>query len=565
VLPNSVASVPPSGSAPGAPRPRGRHRRRRRSPAGKGAPAHEAPVVPEVSRLAAPPAAAEPLDPSEIAEMKEHLAYLRTYKDLLRLRLNAAEDLLVNGRREPTDRGVCRHLLGKVDRTVIEHAIAREPLSSDAAARARMLTGAIRLTADVGVLLTYLETLAHVRSRTEAAQAFAEVVRRIAFESLSAVRLARLLQVLVETFVDHERVQVLFSLLDQAEFRRAFDAAAPSLPPEIAAVFAPLRAVHRRLHGEDTGDESPATLATGVEQVLSAPDPLLRAYAEPLRVRMLELTLRPGVSAALADRAAGVLLSSLDRPTRTYARLAMRRTAQLLARHADDRARSTLEELTRAQPGFRLPARWLHALGARRLGRVALDADAGEGRLLRGLWLDGQRPVWVRTAPAADAERLAREADLQGALALPGIPPVVEHGVASGVAYVAVAAQGHALGAVDPRVALAVAAGAARVLHALALAGAVLPDAAPARLLISQGDTVLLADLDGATRAEPAVASAAHAAAVIILARALDVARVLPLLPPDVADAVGRALDAAAALPELVGVLDRAALVAEHP
>ena len=38
--------------------------------------------------------------------MKPHLAFIRDYKDALRLRLNAAEDLPVNGRREPTDRGV---------------------------------------------------------------------------------------------------------------------------------------------------------------------------------------------------------------------------------------------------------------------------------------------------------------------------------------------------------------------------------------------------------------------------------------------------------------------------
>src|SRR5262249_53566399 len=153
-----------------------------------------------------------------------------------------------------------------------------------------------RLTADVGVLLAYLETLALVRSHGEAAEAFAEVVRRIDFESLSATRLARLLQVLTETFRGQERVQVLFSLLAAPAFRRAFDGAAPALPAEVAAVFAPLRAVHRRLLG-DAGEEmataddreTGALLAAGMEQVLSAPDPVLRAYAEPLRVRMLEL------------------------------------------------------------------------------------------------------------------------------------------------------------------------------------------------------------------------------------------------------------------------------------
>src|SRR5204863_482569 len=133
----------------------------------------------------------------------------------------------------------------------------REPLRSDPSARARMLAGAIRLTADVGVLLAYLETLAQVRSHAEAAEAFAEVVRRIDFESLSSTRLARLLQVLIATFVDHERVQVLFGLLATAPIRRAFDAAAAALPPEVAYAFAPLRLVHRRLLEERRAAASP--------------------------------------------------------------------------------------------------------------------------------------------------------------------------------------------------------------------------------------------------------------------------------------------------------------------
>src|SRR5438094_8784820 len=278
---------PPGGGAPttGPPgaRPRGPRRRRRRGH-GERAPRPAPAVVPETSRLAAPAPGEAPLTPAEVVEMKEHLAFLRRYKEVLRLKLNAVEDLLVNQQREPADRGVCRHLLGKVDRAVVEHAIERDPLRGDAAARSRMLAGAVRLTADVGVLLAYLEALAHVRSHAEAGQAFAEVVRRIDFESVSATRLARLLQVLIDTFVDHERVQVLFSLLAGPAFCRAFDAALPAFPPTVAEVCTPLRAVHRRLLEDGGGgSESPEILAKGLQQVLSAPDPVLRGYAEPLR------------------------------------------------------------------------------------------------------------------------------------------------------------------------------------------------------------------------------------------------------------------------------------------
>ncbi|MCC6765099.1 MAG: hypothetical protein IT293_10590 [Deltaproteobacteria bacterium] len=538
--------APPSRARDAAPRRRRRRRGRRGRPAGdapaaatpNATPAEAAaPLVPSVSRLAAESAVApEPLGPEEIAEMKEHLVFLREYKDALRLRLNAAEDLLVNGRREPSDRGVCRHLLGKVERGVIEAAIGREPLKSNAAARSRMLAGAIRLTADVGVLLAYLETLAPQRSHAEAAAAFAEVVHRIDFASLSATRLARLLQVLTETFQGQERVQVLFSLLDGDAFRRAFDAAAvhpagaASLSPDVAAIFAPLRAVHRRLRGEsDAGaaNGDPQGLAVGLEQVMAAPDPVLRGYAEPLRVRMLELALDPGIPPALADRAAGVLLASLARAGKTFTRLAMRRAAQLLARHVDDRARATLEEVRRAAPGYHAAERWLAALAARHMGRVAIVASPPErGRLEAAFWLDGQRPVWLRTAAAADAARLAGEAELQAALGLPGVAPLVEHGVASGIPYVAVAAPGQPwrLGdqrtaAPDRPAALALATQAARILRALALADVALPDAEPERFCLAadRASSLTLADLDGAratTRAEAEHANAGAAAAL---------------------------------------------------
>jgi len=487
--------------------------------------------------------------------MQEHLTYIRTYKEALRLKLNATEDLLINGRREPKERGICRHLLGKIDRAVIERAVAREPLASDPAARARMLAGAIRLTADIGVLLDYLETLGHVRSHTEAAQAFAEVATRIEFASLSPARLARLLQVLTETFTGHDRVQVLFGLLAQPAFRSAFDGAEPTLPPAIADVFAPLRAVHRRLHDE-ADQASPTLLARGLEQVLSAPDPILRAYAEPLRVRMLEMTLRPEMPAELTDRAAAVLLSSVDKSGRMYARIALRRAALLLARHDDDQALGTLDELLKAQPDFRIAGRWRTALAAPRVARFALESETDEGRLARAFWLDGQRAVWVRTAVATFGDRLADEARLQARVALPGVGAVIDHGVSGDTAYVALSIGARRIELSDAG-ALGTLAAIARILHALALAGVVLPDADPIRFL-QTGDNpahLVLADLDGATPVSVAAAVSAHAGLATNLARTM-------LTPEALAAStdVGHALDGTPDLPTLIAALDHALL-----
>jgi len=525
--------------------------------------------VPEVSRLAATASGSDRLDPTEVAEMKGHLAFLRRYKDMLRVKLNATEDLLVNGQREPGERGVCHHLLAKVDRGVIEAAVQREPLRSDPAGRARMLAGAIRLTGDVGVLLAYLETLAQVRSHAEAAEAFAEVVRRIDFESLSATRLARLLQVLIATFVDHERVRVLFSLLSTESFRRAFDATAPALAPDTADAFAPLRAVHRRLVEDAAAGDPPALLVRGMEQVLSAPDPVLRGYSEALRAGLLELALNPETPPVLADRAVGILLPTMPRDGRTYPRLALRRAAQLLERHADDRARVVLADLHRARPDVRAAATWHAALDARRLGRVALTGELpARGRLAPAFWLDGRRSLWLRTAAAPEAERLATEAHLQAGLALPAVAPVVEQGIASGIPYVAVAGPGRPLvvdgGPFELGRGLFLAAAAARILRALALAGAALPDAAPERFLYAPPSTLVLADLDGTERRDPADAAERHAGLALALAQMLVPPVGAGALEPETAALLARALAEPRSLAELVTALDRAALRAEH-
>jgi hypothetical protein len=281
---------------------------------------------------------------------------------------------------------------------------------------------------------------------------------------------------------------------------------------------------------------------------------------------MLELALDPSVPPATGDRAAGVLLSSLPHNGRTYAQLSIRRTTQLLRRHDDDRARAALEELRRAQPGARLAERWLTALDGRRLGRVAIVGELPErGRLVAGFWLDGQRPVWIRTAAASEATRLATEARLQAHLALPAVAPIVEHGVAAGIPYVAVSAPGQPLTLDTSRpfaagAALLLAAAAARVLRALALAGVQVPDAEPERFLLVPPSSLAIADLDGAAAADATEAARAHAGLAAALAYRLLPPEVEMRLQGEQAAALRAALDGPTELPALIATLDQAAL-----
>jgi hypothetical protein len=260
----------------------------------------------------------------------------------------------------------------------------------------------------------------------------------------------------------------------------------------------------------------------------------------------------------------------LARQDSTYARLAIRCAAQLLSRHADERAREVLQELAAAQPTHPIATRWLRALDAARLGRIVLgDRGLARGRLAPGFWLDGQRAVWVRTAPAAARERLDREARLQAGLALPGVAPLVEHGVAAGTPYVAVEGSGRPLALTDDRPlgaarAFALASRAARLLRAVALAGVAIPDAETQRFLhVKHEDgSLVLADLDGARVTEPATAGFAHAQLAGSFLRALLPPGASERLPLDVAASLRAALEGNPSLIELILLLDRAALAA---
>lgn len=526
-------------------------------------------MLPQTGALATTRAGDAPLSRDEIAEMQQHLLFLRTNKDHLRLKLNAVEDLLVNGQREPDDRGVCKHLLGKLDRGVVERALEREPMRSDSAAKARFLAGAIRVSADVGILLSYLEALTSVRSRTEAAAAFGEVVQRIDFESLSASRLARLLQVLVGTFTGHERVQVLFGLLGMKRFARAFDAAEQAFVPEVQQICVPLRAVHRRLRRQ-ADRATPAELATGVEHVFSAPDAVLRAYPDDVRLALLDLALGPAVPSALGERAVKIMLPSLPRSGRDLARLSLRYAAHRMRDHTDERAQAVLSDLVRAQPDQRTARQWLEALTAWRMGRIAVTGEVIAGtRLATAFWLDAQRPVWLRVAAARDADRLSQEGRLQFHLGLPGVAPVVEQGVAEGIPFIAMAAAGTPLSArrlegLDIPTTFTLLAAIAATLRALALAGVALPDATLERFLCDErGPTLTLADLDGATSMGVDAATRAHAAHIPGLVMTMVPAGAAAGLGPDLERRMARLIgDRASDLAPAVTTLQRAALVA---
>lgn len=532
----------------------------------------------------------EDLSPAEVQEMGEHLAFLRQWRAALRLSLNSAEDLLVNGARPPTDRGQCRHLLSKVDRKVIDGALGREPLKSDAPLRTRFLAGVVRLRPDLPTLLGYLEALSAVADRQDASAAFSLTIERIDFAEVSPAHMATLLEVIERTFQGHERVQVVFSLLGSASFAKALDAALVRLPPALAEVFGPLRTVHRCVLRRGRPPESAREqddLEKGVDMLLSAPEKLLRGYSAETRARLAEYAVEDPPTAPGARTTAGRALLDSLRTDPSWPALALRRVDRLLAAGEDERAKGLLQQIATAHPDF-VPAKTrITALGWPRVGPLAVESTR-PARLVRGFWLERACPIRARTLPTETAAQLARETDLQRrlpatvTLAVLGASAPAAGGAPGEAAWVALSPEGEPVdGGRIQRLPLpgllAWSLSVSRLLLEAARVGCLLPDV-PAWRFVADPPLpdaapahVRLASLDRATVTSTDDCLAAHAVLAGRLWRSL-LANHRPLpgrgLPVPLASRLQRATtlpDLCAVLAEAVAVLDGAATPATAP
>lgn len=461
----------------------------------------------------------EPLTPAEVADMLRHLAFLRRYRTNLRLKFNAKEDLLVNGTREPSHRGACKHLMAKVDRGAIQSALQREPLMSDAKARVDFLAGAAAITGDTGVLLLFLQARAESADHEQAARAFTLALKHIHFDELSAPRVSQLLSVVETAFADHEVPGVFFGLLHQPAFRRVFDRHSEVLDAGVAERFVPLRRVHGRLSqkkGARGGGASSPQLNEGLRLMFSAPSGVLTAYAEDVRKRLLDLALASGADWVADSKGVVAVLDSLRGDRQTHARQGAR-LAELLVTHGDyKRAKGVLEGVS-AKSGGKTTTEVLSHLKAPREGHFAMEDEGPPTGLRAAHSLRHRRQVWVRFGEETDAERFAREASIQQSIGLPGVADVLESGTTDkGVPFIAVehGSQRLDLALATKRdlplsTALSLALDGVRLVRALALTGVALPLGRRSRFLYTPGSHLVLADLDGATRPAPEIVAAA--------------------------------------------------------
>jgi hypothetical protein len=445
---------------------------------------------------------------------------LRENRRELRLKVNAAEDLLLNGVKEPTHRGVCQHLLGKVERGAVLSAAERLA----PAAAAKLLAGVIRFSADIEYVLLFLEKIKLSSSPAEATAALSQGLQRIEFDKVSAAQMRRVLNLFTELFDERQRPGLILGMLESRSFRHAFDSSISDLPDALAHLVLPLRAAQAViLHGKTNPFDSEA-FREGLHLLLDLEDKILLRHSLEVRRRLLSFGLQ--ACCAPDHRLHGrlrMLLTSIPTSDRHKAEFALALARHFMASEQEAEARKLLQVLVGEYPDLPAPARWQGLLDAERLADIALfDEPAGLKDALghharrAGTDLRTSRAVWVQIGNPEHADSHETAAQLLRELCIPGVAPLLASGTTPvGEPYFAVAGSGQVLetgilGNLAAGDALELCRAAVEVLAALATAGVQLPDTSLPRFTLETRGALLLTDLAGARRVEVEAAASAH-------------------------------------------------------
>jgi hypothetical protein len=517
----------------------------------------------------------EPLSAHEIARLKVHFRFLKEHRNLLKLRVNATEDLLLNGVREPSHRGVCKHLLAKVERSRVLTVSQTLP----PAEAVRLLGGIIRFAPEMGYILRYLECVKQTASQAQAGAAVTEALKQIEFSELSAAQMRQLVSLVADVFAERDLPIFLFTLLYDAPFRTALDRSLDGFPEVLGSMVRPLRAVHdviansssraqgdRERRRETNGDLH--VLKAGVALLLDVNPLSLAELSEPVRRRLFFLgceTLRSQPSTRIDTL--HQLLTSLSFPQPSEQMSAtVSLVAAMLAAGQEPSAKKLIDRVRKADDTGSILARWRAALDAPRVGTVALDSARANrdlpasGRWYRGWHVPTQSIVLLRYGELAEQPLFAEQVALWRRLLVPGVSRIVAANTEpSKRPYVAVELTGYPLNReaqkssrIDERLRMRWAVELCALLAALAEQGTVLPDAELSRFNTDQEGRLWLVDLWNLQSVTPEQARLAHCD------RARTSCRQLLNMAPAycVAGDAPERLESAASLEQIVQIFD---------
>lgn len=408
---------------------------------------------PTAERVKGP--AEEPLTEDEVRHLKEAFRFLRDNRSVLKLRVNASEDLLLNGTREPTHRGVCQHLLSKVEKSKVLGASER--LSpQDATA---LLAGVIRFSPELPYVMRFLECVQASAGQEQASAALTHALSRIDYEDISDAQVRQILSLIVEIFPEREQPAFLLSSLRTQAFRKAFDRSSEGLPPSLSKMLLPLREVHNLLHERDRRRRggrqrqrtlNSALLSEGAMLLLRVNQRCLLEFDGPVRRRLFGLMCESAPEGDLPQDALFSLYRSLsfrDDEERERALLALvklflrvgleKEAKRLLAEDVEQRRRAQGQTKPSAEGDKGLPspsARLLTLLKQPRMGTIAIDArrtEQGEspkqtslppaGRFYHGVDLSTLKSVRVKWCAGDERASFMQSAKLWSSVLLPQV------------------------------------------------------------------------------------------------------------------------------------------------
>jgi hypothetical protein len=334
-----------------------------------------------------------------VRHLKAAFRFLREYRTTLKLRVNASEDLLLNEKREPAHRGVCQHLLAKVDKTKVLGASERLP----PAQATELMAGIIRFAPELTYIMRFLECVKASAGQEQASAALTHALSKIDFDDASDAQIRQILALIVDIFPESQQPVFLLSLLKTAAFRRAFDRSSEGLPPSLAGMLLPLREVHDLLHEQKPrrrgqkqkrGSLDGALLSEGALLLLRVNERCLLEFDAPVRRRLFELLSESAPGGELPKEALLTLFRSLsfrDGSERQRALLSIvslflrtgleKEARKLLRKDVEEHERRNAPKSKGSDPRQAAPSdslRLLRLLEQPRVGQVAVEPPRGE-------------------------------------------------------------------------------------------------------------------------------------------------------------------------------------------
>jgi hypothetical protein len=408
---------------------------------------------PTLERVKGP--AEEPLTDDEVRHLKAAFRFLREHRTTLKLRVNASEDLLLNETREPTHRGVCQHLLAKVDKTKVLGASERLA----PAQATELMAGIIRFAPELTYIMRFLECVKASAGQEQASAALTHALSKMDFDDASDAQIRHILALIVDIFPESQQPVFLLSLLKTAAFRRAFDRSSEGLPPSLAGMLLPLREVHDLLHERKPGRRGDrqrrrpldaGLLSEGALLLLRVNERCLLEFEAPVRRRLFELLSESAPEGELPKEALLSLFRSLSFRDGSERQRALFSIVSLflrtgLEREARNLLRKEIEEQERhggqkakggeaKQPAPSECQRLLRLLEQPRVGDIAIQPPRGEkpdgqartslptaGRFYPGVRLSTLEPVRILWADGEQRERFVESARLWTETLLPQV------------------------------------------------------------------------------------------------------------------------------------------------